>query len=202
MRNTAVLAVIVAGVCVPALGDLSGLAGWTDEFGFTWQGTSSISLTEESGLSLTARIDWVVPYDTASGMFHYIYQLTNIGEVDVTKFGMLMLPSNEANTYGWFATGAGEVIPSGIGFDLPADPPLEPLAAYWTFASLAPGQTSAALDYWSVNEPLAWNGYIQNHGGCVDGNWDLPSPDNQIPEPASMVFLAAGALAALGRRRK
>lgn len=198
MKRLGMASLLVAVLCAPAMAGLAGYTGWTDpETSFTWEGTSSIALD-----GLSASVEWVVPYDPASGLFHYVYQLTNVGTVDITKFGVLMLPSNEAQNYGNFSTGAGQVAPSGLSFDYAADPPHEVLAAYWTFASLSAGEVSECLDFWSINKPLAWNGFIQDHGDSVDGNWDLPSPDNTIPEPASLSLLAGCAVAALCRRRR
>ncbi|MCY2928496.1 MAG: PEP-CTERM sorting domain-containing protein [Planctomycetota bacterium] len=200
MNRAMVVALATVFLSAPALAGLSGRVGWTDENSITWQGVSELKTEspDHPGTFLWADVEWVVEWDSGAGQFHYMYQLTSKGEHAVALFAIPMLPSNEAINIGAFSTGAGDVAPSLVSFE-PA-PPAEATMASWYFDGLQASQTSYALDYWSVNKPLAIGGFIQDSTFAVTA--DLPSPDNLIPEPASLSLLAAAALVALRRRRK
>ena len=201
MNRAMIVALATVFFCAPVMAGLGGYVGWTDPgSGFTWKGVTELKTENPAvpGTYLQANVEWVVAWDSGASSFHYIYQLSALGDYEISRLAIPMLASNEAIGIGSFATAAGEVAPLTANF-LPA-PPAEATNAVWTFSGLNPGSVSYALNYWSVNVPQTVGGYIQD-GGFYAATADLPSPNNLIPEPATVILVALGALAGFKRRR-
>lgn len=198
--NKAFVASLLAVVfCAPALGDLSSFTPWTDpSTSITWAGTAELKAEKLTvpGTYLWADVEWRVSWDDSADKFHYLYQITNKGDYEISLLGIPMLESNEAQDIGSFLTAGGEVVPGSADFT----PGVDPSLASWSFPGLMPGEVSYALDYWSVNKPLALGGYIQD-SGIFAVNGAMPSPDNLIPEPATMSLVVLCGVALLRRRR-
>ena len=138
-------------------------------------------------------------YTPTPGEFVYAYQvIPTAGSVEINTFWVNMLASNEANNIGSFTLGS--IAPSSAFFG--SGPP-DLVSANWEFLgdTLENPGDSYGLAYSSINAPIMYVGFIQDGGlaGIPDGT--LPSPSDEIPEPATMLVLAAGALLAAFRRR-
>lgn len=201
MSKRAILAVVL-GLCFcgTATADLSGLNPWTGN-GRTWADTTSMSAEDpnELGKYLKADVEWVVEWVSSSQEFKYTYQVECTGDCAVTSLEVPMLESNEAENIGSYLVEAGNIAPTGQGF-IPG-PPAEPTLAYWDYAGLLNGQVSYGMTYWSVNAPLMLGGSIGNCG-LFAAHGDVPSPSNDIPEPASASLLILGSVVLAGIRRR
>jgi hypothetical protein len=211
MRTTAAtLSILLSGVllCGSAW---AGLAtdgnAYVDSEGFVWHGSTDF-IGEGLDEGLTATVEWCVYYgpDDYPGTdyvpdadeFVYAYQVFVAADsAQITKFSVGMYDSNEANDIGADETLVSGTVPSSAFF---TNPPPNLDTANWLWSSgLATDTQSRGLVYSSVNAPLLFIGSIQDGGKQVAG--DLPSPSDVIPEPATMVLLAAGLLGLLRRRR-
>jgi PEP-CTERM motif-containing protein len=187
-----VTAVVLLGLmaCGTAWGALDTSNAYVDGDSFTWAGS-----TDMTNQALSASVEWCVD-DQVGGLFKYNYQLTLGGTAPLTLLSVGMLDSNEAQNIGSAQIDPTDVAPASAYFGGPA-PNLS--SANWEFAALSPGQVSYELSYWSVNEPLMFAGQIQDTGLIAGGL--VPSPSDEIPEPATLGLLALGAVAGLIRRR-
>ena len=182
----------VSGVASAAL-DTSNV--YTDGNAVTWAGT--VAMTSISDPNLDTDVEYCVNkrvLHDGNLQFEYNYQVTSNGSLPVTLFYVNMILSNEAEDIGSYEIDVTDVAPTSAFFTA------TPYAANWTFENLANGDVSYGLNYWSVNEPL-WKFGIVQDGGALAGAL-LPSPSDKIPEPASLMALAVGVLALVGRRRR
>lgn len=191
-------AVAVLGLCgtAPAALDTSNV--YTDGNGTTW--TDTVTLTDQT---LSAAVEYCVNGRVLHGgelQFEYVYQITSLGTAPLTQFQLTMKSSNEAVDIGSHQIDPGDIPPTEQDFN--PKPPAEPDYAYWSFANLdlvAP-ETSYAMTYWSVNEPLLWLGSVINDSYTASGM--LASPSNVIPEPVTIGLLTVGLLPLLRRRKR
>lgn len=139
-------------------------------------------------------------YTPTPGEFVYAYQvIPTAGSVDIKTFWVNMLASNEANNIGSFTLGG--IAPTSAFFGN-ADPQ-NLVSANWEFLGgiLVNPSSSYGLAYSSINAPIMYVGFIQDGGLAGMPDSPLPSPSDEIPEPATMLVLAAGALLAAFCRR-
>ena len=196
--RTATVLIILAGLVGPAWADLDDSNAYTDGGGVTWSGTKTLAND-----GLRADVEWLVNDRVLHGgelQFEYAYQLTIPAEATkaVLKFSVGMLDSNEAQDIGSYQIDVGDIAPSDAFF---GGPPPDLDTANWTFGGdgLLAGDVTYALNYWSVNEPQ-WGLASLHDSGTIAGGI-LPSPSDEIPEPATLCLLAAGLIPALRRRR-
>lgn len=175
---------------------------WHDAQGTPWCGSVNVS----SGAGLEATIDYAVyrwwkypgsDYVPPADTFVYAYQVYVNGApnpTEVVYWHVAMLPSNEAQAID-DDPGLGE--PGGV-------PPVqaqidEGVDAWWKWDP-ALATYGDGLVFSSVNMPRGdLMGYVENHGQFAFGI--VPSPADDIPEPATLGLMAVGLLALLRRRR-
>jgi len=186
-----VLGAVALFVCGNAWAALDTSNAFTDGNAITWAGSTTLA----NG-TLSADIEWCV--DAKVGGEHkYKYQVTTTGTAPLTKLSVGMLASNEANSIASAMIDPTDIAPTDEFFGGPS-PNLS--SANWTFAGMINGEVSYELSYWSINEPLMFGGSIHDEGLIAGGL--LPSPSDEIPEPATLSLLAIGGLLAIrGRRR-
>lgn len=207
MRRAALLAMLTVFVCSSALaGPLAtDPNAWSDGV-ITWRGSISVQSVEGD---LKADVDYCVywwteypgtDYTPTPGEFVYAYQVYVTGTGPVMKFSVGMYESNEANNIG-HDPGLGDAgghVPDSSYF---TNPPPALDAANWAWDEGDPLVThSDGLVYSSINAPLLFIGTVHNTGQAAS---DLvPSPSDEIPEPATLGLLALGLVVAIGRRRR
>jgi hypothetical protein len=172
---------------------------YTDANGVTW--TDTVTITSSTDSNLSAEVEYVVNKPVShngQNEFEYVYQMKNVGTYSISRLGVAMLASNEANDIGSYQIDTGDVAPNSAYF---VGTPPDRDQAVWTFDDLVADANSYALNYWSVNQPRMWLASIQD-GGVLGMTLDLPSPSNVIPEPATCALLAAAGGALLRRRRR
>ena len=176
----------------------------------TWSGSTDFS----DGIGpevLSATVEWAVfapgqfpfsGYSPGSGRFSYVYEVYPTGTLEVNWFWVNMLSGNYAQNIGNFALPDSTIAPINAGWG--STDPLNLDSAVWEFSgTLAPGEASYGLVYSSVNQPLEWFGFVQDGGLLGSPQGILPSPSNDIPEPATVGILAVcGVLVAARRRRE
>jgi hypothetical protein len=185
-----------------------GLAGdlASDPNALVYDGTTWCGSTVMSSDGLNATIDYCVygpgdfsypglGYTPTSGEFVYAYQVFVDPNVEVFKFSVGMLESNEANNIGAFTMTDG-VAPDVMYF---SGTPVDSATWEWT-SGLLSGSKSYGLAYSSINAPLWWLGSIQNGGMGAAGI--VPSPSDVIPEPATLGLVLVGAIVGGLRRRR
>ena len=169
-----------------AMGALNAAHAWNG-----WYGVTNMT----NGSDVDANVEWLVRWTGTE--FEYSYQVTVLGTQDIGKVAVVMIPSNEATGLGSAQIDAGDVAPSSEGF---AGSGELLIAAEWFWDSgLSTGDTTYELYYTSVNAPQNGTGYV------VDGTLafgTVPTPSNEIPEPATLTALALSGLALLSRRRR
>jgi len=173
-------------------------SGYTDFYG------------ESGGNVLSARVEWAVfakgkfpftGYTPTSGEFSYVYEVYPNGTLEVNQFWVNMLDSNEANNIGSFALSDSTDDADTAKWGTSNPDALE--SAIWTFdGDLLPGDASYGLVYSSINQPISSFGFIMDGGTWGIPQSPMPSPDDEIPEPASVVIIAVGGLFAMARRRR
>lgn len=205
MRSISVLLLAGALVCGsaaagPLATDFDNC--WHDGQGTPWCGSVNVS----SGQGLTATIDYAVyrwwkypgsDYVPPADTFVYAYQVyvTGANPTEVVYWNVPMLPSNEAQAID-DDTGLGQA-----GGVVPVDALIDAgkQAAWWKWDP-ALLTHSDGLVFSSVNMPRGdLIGYVENHGQYAFGI--VPSPADDIPEPATLGLMAVGLLALLRRRR-
>jgi len=185
---------------------------YTGGNGVTWCGTETYTYTKTTGEILEADIDYCVyapgeftyaanGYDgwvPVPGEFVYAYQIFGVGDLPITEFDVHMLPSNEANNIGtfWIDGSGTQTSAESFGYGTGPDPET---ADFYFDPGLVAGNVSCGLVYTSINEPLMDVGWIQDGGVVAFG--DMASPSDVIPEPTTLLLLAAGGMATLRRRR-
>ena len=210
MRKTLILTA-VGLLCSSALaGSLAtDPDAYVDVNNITWCGTTTLYVVAGSE-TLSADVDWCVygagdyPFDPADGYtptaneFVYVYQVDVTGTLEVNTFWVNMADSNEANNIGAFDLSSG-VAPTNSAFG--STDPQKLVSANWTFGgNLTPSLVSDGLAYSSINAPEMGLGFIQDGGLLGQPQGPLPTPSDEIPEPVTVVLLAAGALAVLRRK--
>jgi hypothetical protein len=198
---------LVSGVALA--GDLASDPNALVYDGTTWCGSANVSAGPNgAGKYLNATIDYCVyapgqfsypdqGYTPTSGEFVYAYQVFIDDDVEVFKFLVGMLESNEANNIGtWSMTGGLD--PNAMGFG-GTPPNLD--SAWWSWdPAMQPTEKSVGLAFSSINAPLWWIGTVHNSG--LQASAMVPSPSDVIPEPATLCFLLAGAVVGGLRRRR
>ncbi len=137
-------------------------------------------------------------YAPTAGEFVYAYQAdSSLGTAVLNSLSVGMLASNEANNIGTFDLGDGGTAPDTATFG--GTPPNLDSANWSWLPSGGLLGVSSGLVYCSINAPMWWFGTAQNDTETATDF--LPSPSDEIPEPATMTLLVLGT-AALAIRRK
>ncbi len=176
--------------------------------GQAWYGSSPYS-----GGSLMGTVDWLVfapgefpaalsdtsTFTPPAGELVYAYQINNTGTSDTSTLAVAIAAGSPADNIGSFPLDSGVPPGSGAG-----DVTLTPGAsAYWFFSGggITTGQSSIGLAYASPNTPEQEYGSLVNSGQGAFAN-PLPAPSTSpVPEPSTVILLAAAAVL-LGLRRR
>jgi hypothetical protein len=124
----------------------------------------------------------------------YAYQVNNAGTFAASL--QIVGISNPANTIGQFENAVGEIESSLLGFDLDDN-------ALWNFTAplIGTNESSYILTFSSEKIPIMGTGVSVTVDGGTFGITDVPTPGPiSIPEPASLLMLAAGLLGFVTRR--
>jgi hypothetical protein len=133
-------------------------------------------------------------YSPDAGEAVYAYQVFDTGDVPLNIFFAVL--TDEANDIGSFVDLSG-VTPSLMQLFGP------PGQARWTFAdpNIQPSENSIGLAFSSTKLPTMYLGGVIDGGYAEYVNVLVPGPDD-IPEPMTMAFLAAGGVVLFARRRR
>lgn len=173
----------------------------------------TVTVTNMSNGSLTATV-YSQAYTGGSGLYAYLYQVENTGEVSDLRAEMFTIApftgADGSANMGWL-TGA---LPSGFIAATPSQLPAPngdvyipggPTVSFYYSAgsgySIEPGEHSVVMYVMSNLSPTQVSGEVMGYIGAstVVASGDVVGP---VPEPATIALLGLGAVSLLRRKRK